>query len=219
MTLGSVGKVESEAFSKFRKLLLVPLVVAPSDFSGLGDLISRYWEEAAQQVRNLELGIGAVKAVYHEGTVAVDDNAYSSIARANPAGYTFLKETFDRGAQLRVTEEIEPLLETVDLQRCLVQGLLSTKVAQQISEWFKDAKKRRYEAIAHNIDATLGKDQVGLLIITQDHQVQLPVDIQTIYVAPPALNDITKKLRDNSSNEGAENRDGEKDTEIDEGEY
>jgi hypothetical protein len=196
MTLGNVGKAVSEQFSGSRKLLLVPLMTAVREDDDLRELVDRYWRECAQQVRNLELSLGAVANIYHEGSAEEGDEALASLEGRNPAAYPFLKETCERGAVLRPTDEIELLLEVVDLQRCLMQGLLSAKVAQQLSGWYRDTVKRRYEAIARRIDETLEKNQVGLLVIGQDHQVQIPQDIQVIYVAPPTLNDITRWLRD-----------------------
>ena len=196
MTLGSVGKASAEQFTGARKLLLVPLMAAVRDDDELRELVGRYWREAGQQVRNLEAGLGAVGHIYHEGSAGGGDAGLASLEQGNPAAYPFLKETCERGAQLQPTEDTEALLEVLDLQRCMFQGLVSTKVARQLSEWYRDALKRRYEAIAQRIDQTLEKDQVGLLVVSQDHQVQLPHDIQVFYVAPPALNDIARWVSD-----------------------
>ncbi len=196
MTLGSVGKASTEQFSGARKLLLVPLMAAVRDDDELRELVERYWREAGVQVRKLEAGLGAVVHIYHEGSDREGEAALASLEQGNPAAYPMLKETCERGARLRPTEDTEALLEVLDLQRCMFQGLVSARVARQLSEWYRDALKRRYEAIAQRIDQTLEKDQVGLLIVSQDHQVQLPQDIQVFYVAPPALNDIARWLRD-----------------------
>ena len=84
------------------------------------------------------------------------------------------------------------------VQRCLMAGLVSPKVARQLQEWYADAEKRRYESIAQRINETLEANQVGLLVISQDHQVQFPEDVRVFYVAPPALNDISRWLREHS---------------------
>ena len=174
MTLGNVGKAVSEQFSDSRKLLLVPLMTAVREDDDLRELVDYYWRKCGQEVCNLELGLGAVADIYHEGSAEEGDEALASLEGGNPAAFPFLKETCERGAVLWPTDEMELLLEAVDLQRCLTQGLLSTKAAQQLSEWYRDTLKRRYKAIARRIDETLEKDRVGLLVIGQDYQVQLP---------------------------------------------
>lgn len=196
MTLGSVGKAEAGQFDGSRKLLLVPLVTALRDDEELRRLVARYWEEVSQQVRSLEASLGLVSQLYHQGFVEEGDEALASLEKGNPLAYPFLKETCLRGARLRPTEEMDALLEAVDLQRCLLLGLLSSKVLGQVSDWYREAERRRYEGVARRIDETLERDQVGLLVIDEDHGVQFPQDIQVIYVAPPSLNDIRRWLRD-----------------------
>jgi hypothetical protein len=56
--------------------------------------------------------------------------------------------------------------------------------------------KKRNEYIARQIDETLKPDEIGVLFMREGHQVQFPQDIQVIYVAPPALDEIERWLRD-----------------------
>ncbi len=201
MTLGSVGKAAASQFQGSRKLLLVPLVAAfrVTAFGNdeeLGLLVARYWEEAGQQVRGVEASVGLVAQVYHQGSVEEGDQGLASLEKGGSPAFALVKETCLRGARLRPSEDLDALIETVDLQRCLMMGLASPKVAGQVSEWYRDAEQRRYAAVAQCIDTTLEKDQVGLLVIAQDHHVQFPQDVQVIYVAPPSLNDVTRWFRD-----------------------
>jgi hypothetical protein len=196
MTIGNVGKAESSQFLGARKLLLVPLAGFVQQENELKRLTAKYWAEVGEQVQKLEAGLGPVTRLYHEGTVDGGESALAMLEQSNPDGHAFLKEASGRGAELHSTEDIEPLLEVLDLQRCLMMGLASQKVSEQVATWHRDAQQRRYEAIGKNINDTLKADEVGLLIISQDHQVQFAADIQVFYVAPPALNEIIQWMRD-----------------------
>lgn len=196
MTIGNVGKAESSQFLGARKLLLVPLAGFAQQEEELKRLTAKYWTEVGEQVQKLEAGLGPVTHIYHEGTVDGGEEALSMLEQSNPDGHAFLKEASGRGAELHPTEDIEPLLEVLDLQRCLMIGLSSQKVVDQVATWRRDAQQRRYEAIGKSINDTLKADEVGLLVISQDHQVQFAEDIQVFYVAPPALNDIIQWIRD-----------------------
>ncbi|MBM3940037.1 MAG: hypothetical protein FJ318_03910 [SAR202 cluster bacterium] len=196
MTLGNIGKPDAAQLGPKRKLLLVPFVVALDDDPSYRALVERYWQEAASQVRNLEASLGAVKHLFHEGTAVDSETEMRNLERGNPEGFGFVKELTIRGAALRPTEDPDTFLEAYDLQRCLMVARMSNKVMQQLYEWFEQARRRRFDAIGKRIDETLKESETGLLIITTDHQVQFPADIQVFYVAPPALNDIERWLKD-----------------------
>jgi hypothetical protein len=69
---------------------------------------------------------------------------------------------------------------------------------QKASECYQEASRRRYELMAKRIDETLKDEEAGILIIGQDHAVQFPPDIQVFYVAPPALDELYRLLRDHA---------------------
>ncbi len=198
MTLGDVGRPSAAEFAGQRKVLLVPFVSAmgEEEDAELRGLVERYWSEAEAQVRNLERQLGSVTRLYHEGAVAGGEAELAMMERANPAAYPFVKGAVERGAELRATEDAEALLEAIDLQRCLLVVQASRAVAERLREWLGDARKRRYDAIARAIGETLPEGGVGLLVISQDHQVQFPADMRVFYVAPPALDQLERRLRD-----------------------
>jgi hypothetical protein len=75
-------------------------------------------------------------------------------------------------------------------------GFLSEKVARVISQAFADASKRRYEHILKRIEETLKDDEAAMLIIREGHRLQFPQDIEVFSVAPPALNEIHRWMRE-----------------------
>jgi len=86
-------------------------------------------------------------------------------------------------------------------------------VAQVISDFFTESMKKRYEHIAKIIDETLKEDEAALLFIREGHRVQFPSDIEVFSVAPPALDDIHRWLRDRSATEEKTDQEAEKKTE------
>ena len=100
-----------------------------------------------------------------------------------------------RGAVLEATENLDVLLETLDLQRCLMMPLASPAVAAKLQDWYSESNRKRYEHIGAQLDATLGEDEVGLLLISERHQVQFPSDIEVFYVSPPALDEFRRWMQ------------------------
>lgn len=204
MTLGNIGKPTVDQFDGYKKLFLVPFVTSFAQDANLDKLIDKYWDEVEEQITNLESRFGSTSEIFLEGAVVGGETELDELAKANPSSVSLIKSIVSRGAVLRKTEEAEPLLEAVDLQRCLMVTQASLKVHQQLTEWLSDARKRRYSTISSNIDATLGANKVGVLIISQDHQVQFPEDTKVFYIAPPALNQIEGYIRDQSTKKASD---------------
>ena len=87
---------------------------------------------------------------------------------------------------------MDVLLETLDLQRCMMIPLASATVGSRLQEWHADSNRQRYEHIADQIDSTRGENVTGLLLISERHQVQFPSDIEVFYVSPPALDEYRR---------------------------
>ena len=75
-------------------------------------------------------------------------------------------------------------------------GLQNQEVFAKVYGFYAAASKKRNEYIAKRIDETLEADETGILFMREGHQVQFPSDIQVFYVAPPALDEIKRWLRD-----------------------
>ncbi len=196
MALGNVGKGTYAEFAGKRKLLLVPYVAAVRDDAELDGLIAAYWEEAFAQVAKLEESLGAVRHVFHEGSVGEGEESVKVLEAGNPAGFSHVQAVIERGARLEPTEDPDVLRETLDLHRCLAVVQISRSVQERLVEWFEEARARRYAFIAQRIGEAMEPDAVGLLVISPDHRVQFEADVGVIYVAPPALDRINTWLRD-----------------------
>lgn len=197
--LGRITRPATANYQGKRKLLLAPLVhlaVAPESMPPDGaEILARYWDQVDVQVRAVQNALGSVTRVYHENLPEGGDAGLSYLEMSRQGSHKLTAGLVEAGAVLEATESMEILAETLDLQRCLMQPLMSPEVAGRLQEWFGEANHRRYEFVANAIDTTLGEDETGLLLINERHQVQFPTDIEVIYIAPPALDEFRRWLQ------------------------
>jgi hypothetical protein len=203
--LGKVHKPEAESFGKGRKIFLVPLLYsgkdAPVEYI---EKFDRYWDQVTEQVRNLEGKIGTINRIYHESITLSGEEGLKSIEGLNQKSYQIARQMCRDKARIDTVEDAELLNENMDWQRCLLLGFVSNKVATKISEYYIETSTKRYEYISKRIDETLSKDEIAVLFIREGHRVQFPKDIQVFSVAPPALDEIHRWLRDMASREKSE---------------
>ena len=195
--LGKVEKPPVEKFRKGRKLYLVPLIYcgqhSPDDYQ---EIFRRYWHQVEGQIGDLELKLGKIARIYHELIPVSGEGGLKAIEGLNQSSYQLTKDRVGKGARLEATEDIESLTEFMDWSRCLALGLQSPKVFSKVYESYIEVSKARNEYIARHIDETLNSDEIGILFIREEHQLQFPPDIEVFYVAPPALDEINRWLRE-----------------------
>lgn len=208
--LGKIEKPLAEEFKKGRKLYFIPLIYSGPEPEYL-EKFNKYWEQVEVQISNLELKLGQASKIYHELLPASGEDGLKVIKELNDKSYQIVKNRVERGAQLETTEEGELLTEFMDWSRCLALGLQNQKVFIQVYQSYTAASKKRNEHIARHIDETLKTDEIGVLFMREGHQLQFPSDIQIFYVAPPALDEINRWLRDYEAKFEAGSAEGEKD--------
>ncbi len=195
--LGKIEKPSLEGFRKGRKLYFVPLIYcgreSPDEYL---EKFNRYWNQVEDKMSALELKLGQVAKIYHELVPAGGEEGTKAIKEINDKSYEITKNRLDKGAQLESVEEGELLTELMDWSRCLAVGLQSQKAFATIYQSYTEISKKRNEHIARQIDETLKADEIGMLFMREGHQVQFPEDIQIFYIAPPALDEIRRWLRD-----------------------
>ena len=174
--LGRIERPSLEAYRGKRKLLLVPVLALPPDDAEDGiAIVGKYWEQVQTQVTSLELRVGWVKHVYHETLPEGGDEGLKILEASGEQGsYALAQTRCQAGAVLEAAEDAETLMETMDLQRCLMLPFASPRVAAQLQQWMADAVRRRNEHFTQRIDETLGEDEVGLLLAGERHQLQFP---------------------------------------------
>jgi hypothetical protein len=195
--LGKIEKPEAGQFRNRRKLYLVPLLYswqdAPVEYAVKFGL---YWEQVKEHVANLESKIGQVNRIYHESVTTTGEEGLKILEKLNPASSQVVQEKCNCGAQFETIEDKDLLEESMDWERHLLMGFLSEKVANLVSQFFGEALRKRYEYMAKRINETLKENEAALLIIREGHMVQFPSDIEVFIVAPPALDEIHRWLRD-----------------------
>jgi hypothetical protein len=195
--LGKIEKPEAESYQGKKKLYLVPLLFtwkdSPRDYTEKFDL---YWKQVREHIASLEARIGAIRLVYHESVTLPGDSGMELLEKLNSSSYQLVREKCLMGARLEVVEDRETIEEAMDWERHLMMGFLSSKVAAVVSEFYSEASKRRYSHISERIKETLGDGDVAMLIIREGHGIQFPPDVEVFSVAPPALNDIHRWLRE-----------------------
>ena len=210
--LGRIEKPEAEQFRGQRKIYLVPLVFAPQQPSpDYAELYERYWTSVREHLLRLEMSIGAVARIYHEAVGLSGDEGLAEAEKLSEKSGSVARSKSDAGATFEAVEDQNLVTECFDWQRCLMVGLENQKVAERVWGYYSEAQRKRYEVMAQRIDETLRPEEAGLLFISEDHRVQFPSDIRVFYVAPPALDEIHRWLRDQRARARQEATEGTKD--------
>ena len=191
--LGRIQRPTASQYDGRRKLMLVPLIYGPQadDLTG-AEVLKNYWDQMQTQVNALEGALGGLQHIYHESLTVGGPEGLEQLAGADQRSHAFISGKTESGAVLEPTEDMDVLLETLDLQRCMMIPLASPSVGSRLQEWHADSNRQRYEHIANQIDNTLGENETGLLLISERHQVQFPVDVEVFYVSPPALDEYRR---------------------------
>jgi len=191
--LGRIQRPPASQYDGRRKLLLVPLIYGPqSDDPAGAEVLQNYWEQMQTQVEALEAALGGLQHIYHESLTVGGNEGLEQLGAADQRSHGFITAKTQAGAVLEATEDMDVLLETLDLQRCMMIPLASASVGSRLQEWHAESNRQRYEHIASQIDSTLGENETGLLLISERHQVQFPSDVEVFYVSPPALDEYRR---------------------------
>ncbi len=195
--LGKIEKPLAEEFRQGRKLYFVPLIYcgreSPDEYL---EKFNRYWNQVEDKMSALEMKLGKVAKIYHELVPISGEEGVKTVKALNEKSYEIIKNRLDKGAQLEAAEQSELLNELTDWSRCLAIGLQSQKTFATVYQSYTEIIKKRNEHFARQIDETLKADEIGMLFMQERHEVQFPEDIQVFYIAPPALDEIRRWLRD-----------------------
>ncbi len=198
--LGKIEKPSTADYKKGRKLYFIPLVYgskeSPTDYL---EKFDKYWKQAEDHISDLELKLGPAVTIYHELIPASGEEGLKVLKDLNEKSHQLVQSRVQKGVRLEATEGTELLTEFMDWSRCLTAGLQNQKVLAKVYESYIEAGKKRNEFIAGHIDETLKAEEIGILFMREGHQVQFPSEIEIFYVAPPALDEINRWLRDSQA--------------------
>ena len=195
--LGKIEKPSAEEFKKGRKLFFVPFIYAgkesPADYV---EKLEKYWRQAEEQISDLELKLGQASRLYHELIPSGGEEGFKALRNLNEKSYQIAEGRVEKGAHLEAAEDADLLTEFMDWSRCLSIGLQNQTVVARVYEAYTEANKKRNEFIPKHIDETLKPDEIGILFMSEGHQIQFPPGVEVFYIAPPALDEINRWLRD-----------------------
>lgn len=195
--LGKIDKPAVDSFKKGRKLFFVPVIYSGENApEGYTEISNKYWEQAGKQLEELTLKLGVVKKIYHELIDAPGDEGANALHGLNEKSYSVIKSLMDKGASFEALEDTDLLTEYMDWNRCLMIGLQNAKVLTKVYESYIETGKKRNDRLSKKIDETLKENEIGVLMMRENHQVQFPADIQVFYVSPPALDEIKRFIRE-----------------------
>jgi hypothetical protein len=206
--LGKIEKPAAADYKKGRKLYFVPLLYeakeSPAEYV---EKLDKYWKQVEDQIGDLELKLGKARKIYHELIPSSGEEGLKALKDLNEKSHEAVQSWVKKGAQLEATEDAELLTEFMDWSRCLAIGLQNPKVFNTVYESYTEAGKKRNEFISKNIDETLKTDEIGILFMKEGHHLQFPPEIELFYVAPPALDEINRWLRDRAAKPPQERED------------
>jgi hypothetical protein len=194
--LGKIEKPTVASFKEGRKLFFLPVVYSGENApEGLTQLTNKYWDQAARQIEELTAKLGAIKKIYHELVDSGGEQGLDVIKELNDKSYVLIKSLTNKEAKLEGFEDTEILTEYMDWNRCLMIGLQNSKVITKVYELYSETGTKRNSQLAKTIDDTLKPNEIGLLLMRENHQVKYPTDIQIFYISPPALDEIKRFIR------------------------
>ncbi len=195
--LGKIEKPAVEDFKAGRKLFFIPLIFPnqelPQEFQ---EKYNRYWEQVESQIANLEAKLGPVNRIYHELVPEKGEEAALTLSTLNTSSLRIIRKRMEKGASFESIEDSEILSELMDWSRCLSLGLQNKEVFSKVYGFYNEANKKRQELISKKINDTLKENETGILVMSEGHHVQFQPDIRIFYIAPPALDEIKRWLRD-----------------------
>ncbi|MFO8101422.1 MAG: hypothetical protein R6U37_04530 [Dehalococcoidia bacterium] len=196
--LGKIEKPEVESFTASRKIVVAPLLFsgkdAPEDFL---EIFNRCWKQIEEQIQNLERKLGKVSRIYHEMIFNEGEEGLKILEQLNPESFDLVKNRCEAGAKLQSTEDAELALENMDWERCLMVAM-GPKVRSKIIQFHRESSSARYQHIGKQIEETLEEGEIGLFFAREGHPTQFPEDAEVFNVAPPALDELNRWLRDYS---------------------
>jgi hypothetical protein len=195
--LGKIEKPTVESYKQGRKLFFVPLIYLSEDLPlEYLEIFHRYWDQVKKQLDELTSKLGDVHRVYHELVAVPGEEGSKTVKDLNESTYNITLACLEKKAQFEGVEDYDTLTEFMDWNRCLLLGLQNPGVVAKVYESYLEAAKKRNKCIARKIDESLKSDEIGIIFMREGHQVQFPANIQVFYVAPPALDEIKRWLRE-----------------------
>lgn len=209
--LGKIEKPLAEDFKAGRKLYFVPLIFSSPDLPlDVSLKYSTYWDQVDSQIANLESKLGPVNYILHELVYESGDAGLKTLEQVSAGSVGLVRSRVEKGSKFEPAEDNEIITELMDWSRCLNLGLQNQKVFSTIYQFYTEANNKRNTFIQQKIDSLVKGDESCILIMAEGHHVKFPADMQVFYVAPPALDEIKRWLREQDEKQHKEEAEKEK---------
>lgn len=195
--LGKIEKPTVESYANDRKIIMVPLLfMPPNQNDTLKEHVNKYWKEAKEQLATLQSQFGKAQYIFHEMLVS-DKNVKEMTEAYGCNSFPIIEESLANGAKLSIIEDKELFEEFMDWNRILSTCSITNKnVYEKVVKEYKETNEKRDADMAKKILDTVKDKEIGILMLQEGRHIQFPSDVQVIYVAPPALDELEKYVRD-----------------------
>jgi hypothetical protein len=203
--LGKIEKPFAEEYRAGKKIFYIPLIFSSNELTDeYNEKCKLYWKQVNDQISNLELSLGPVKKIFHELVTDNGEEGLKNLEKLKIMSYDLVTVKLRNGASLEAIENSDSLSELMDWSRCLSLGLQNKQVFSTVYTAYTEASNKRYEAISNLLADGIKENESCMVILGENHRVHFPSDAQIFYVAPPALDEVKRWLRDHEAKLKAE---------------
>jgi len=195
--IGKIEKPQAEEFSGKRKIYCVanvyPAKESESDYHAL---VSKYWDEVAQQLEKVEAA-GKAGKIFCEMVYQQGDEALDIVGNLNKHMVGIIKRKLSEGSKLIPIEDPDILGPYTDWGNCL-RVVFTQVVFSKILEFYKEFSEKRIQQILTVIDKNLDESEAGVLFMKDEDRsrIQFPKDIEVFLITPPSYDDIMRWFRE-----------------------
>ncbi len=195
--IGKIEKPIAESYKSSKNIFFVPLIFNSNELPDeYNEICKLYWKQVNDQITNLESSLVPIKKIFHELVTEAGDKGLTILDKLKIMSHDLVSARMQSGALLEITEDNDSLTELMDWSRCLSLGLQNQNVYSTIYASYTEGNKKRYEAISKLLADGIKEKESCIVIMGENHRVQFPSDAQVFYVAPPALDEVKRWLRD-----------------------
>jgi hypothetical protein len=195
--LGQIQRPQAGDFSGKRKLYCIaniyPIEEAETDYR---ELVTRYWNEVAQQIEKIE-NAGKAQKIFCEIVYQQGDEALDVLGRINEQMAGIIKKKLGEGGTLIPLENKEILGSYTDWGNCL-RVIFTKEVFSKILAFYQEFAEKRLQHFMSVIDSNLAESEAGLLFMKDEDRsrIQFPKDIEVFLITPPSYDDIIRWFRE-----------------------
>jgi len=195
--LGTIGRPRATTFKNKGPTILLAFLVPSPDVSYPDEYapkVRKYWHQVGRRIDELTGGLGPLRRIFHEGVNQGGEAGLSLVREVNPAGAPVIERLTAAGAHLEATEAQDLLDEQADWNACSQLTLRSPRVRLIVSQLVQETTLRRDQHVSQRIKDAVGKDDISVVFVREDHGLVFPEKAQILRVVPPVLNDLHRLL-------------------------